>query len=214
MDTLTTDTMPLLDTFLAQWQSQTILDWSILVTALGYIWLAALGNRWCWPWGIVSCSIWAYADFFRYQLWADGILQLFYVGMGCWGFLTWKETAGPTGLQVRSWRWKRHVPVLLAGGMLSLLLGYLFERFTPTALPYPDSFITAFSILATYLTIRRVLENWIYWMLLDTAAAVLFLSRDALLAAVVMAVYTAVSFFGYRNWRRQQMAAPTGGSTL
>lgn len=221
MEPFTTALTAWSDTFLAQWHGQTILDWCILLTAIGYIWLAALGSRWCWPWGIVSCGTWAYADFFRYQLWADGVLQLFYVGMGVWGFLAWnrsapsadrERTAPQPDSPVQSWHWRRHIPILFAGGVLSLLLGYLFDTLTPTSLPYPDSFITAFSILATYLTIRRVLENWIYWIVLDSAAAVLFLSRDALLAALVMVVYTVISFAGYRNWRRQRVADQPGGS--
>jgi nicotinamide mononucleotide transporter len=196
---------------LEQLRQQTPLDWSITLTAILYVVLAARENNGCWPWGILSSLLWAYADFFRYNLWADGVLQLFYVGMGFWGFYAWAADRGQgteNQRRIQSWPLRYHLAVLAVGGLLGLLLGYSFKHFTPTALPYADSFITAFSILATVLTIKKVLECWLYWMVVDAAAVFLFLSRDALLVALVMLIYTAISVSGYISWRRK--ARPRG----
>lgn len=185
-------------------QSQTLLDWAITVTAIVYVWLAARQVAWCWVFGIVSCGLWAWADFARYNLWVDGILQLFYVGMGVWGLYAWKfGNASGEKLPVVQLPLRWHFGLLLAGAALTLALGFVFKKYTPTSLPYADSFITAFSILATFLTIRKVLESWLYWMVLDALAVFLFLSRDAVLVAGVMVVYTIVSVYGYRQWRRE-----------
>ncbi len=203
---------------ITQLEAQTILDWSITVTALIYVYLAARENVWCWVWGMVSCSLWAYADFARYNLWADGILQLFYVVMSAWGIYSWtlgggrkanKHTNNESAiseqntLTISTLPLKYHLLIFVAGSVLTLVLGYIFEKFTPTALPYPDSFITAFSIVATVLTVRKILENWLYWIVMDALAVFLFAARDAVLVAFVMAVYTVISIFGYLHWRRR-----------
>jgi nicotinamide mononucleotide transporter len=196
----------ILSSLFEQLRQQTPLDWSITLTAILYVVLAARENKWCWPWGILSSLLWAYADFFRYNLWADGVLQLFYAGMGFWGIYAWtggERQGAENHSQIQSWLMKQHLPILIAGGLLGLLLGYGFKHFTPTALPYADSFITAFSIFATVLTIRKVLECWLYWIVLDAAAVFLFLSRDALLVALVMLIYTGISVSGYISWRRK-----------
>lgn len=187
-----------------QIQSQTWLDGVITTTALIYVWLAAKEKIWCWAWGIVSCSLWAYADFARYNLWVDGILQIFYVGMGVWGLYSWRfGGAGKRELPIRRMPLQSHLGILAAGTILTLLLGLVFDKYTPTSLPYPDSFITAFSVIATFLTVRKVLENWLYWIVVDALAVFLFAARDALLIAVVMLAYTVIAIFGFTNWRRK-----------
>ncbi|TAK37205.1 MAG: nicotinamide riboside transporter PnuC [Saprospiraceae bacterium] len=187
-----------------QIQTQTWLDGAITVTALIYVWLAAKEKVWCWAWGIVSCSLWAWADFARYNLWVDGILQIFYVGMGAWGLYAWRfGGAGKKELSIRRLPWSSHLRILAAGAVLTLLLGLVFDRYTPTSLPYPDAFITAFSILSTFLTVRKVLENWLYWIAIDALAILLFAARDAVLIAFVMAVYAIIAIFGFITWRRR-----------
>lgn len=166
--------------------------------------MAARENAWCWVWGIISCSLWAYADFARYNLWVDGILQIFYVGMGVWGLYSWKfGTQGEQKVPISTLPARGHAGIFVVGLILTLVLGYVFDKYTPTALPYPDSFVTAFSILATLLTVRKVLENWLYWIFFDAIAVFLFLARDAMLVAVVMGIYTVISIFGYIRWRNQ-----------
>lgn len=184
--------------------NQTSLDWSILATAIIYVVLAARENAWCWAWGVISCSLLAYADFTKYNLQVDGYLQIFYVGMGIWGLYSWKFSKGKNkDLPISKMHWKEHLAVIAVGLLLTSIWGYIFSRFTDTALPYPDSFITAFSVLATFLTVRKKLENWLYWIVVDTLAIFLFASRGAALVAVVMGAYTFIATVGYFHWRNR-----------
>jgi nicotinamide mononucleotide transporter len=194
----------ILELFLAQVRSQTCLDWTITVTALVYIYLAAKENSWCWVWGIISCGLWAYADFFRYNLWVDGILQLFYTGMGFWGLYSWNwrnEFEKP--LAISTLPVAGHIKLVVVGLFLTVLMGFLFKKFTPTSYPYFDSLITAFSLLATWLAIRKILENWLYWIVFDALAAYLFWAKGAALVALVMVVYVVISIAGYIEWQRK-----------
>ena len=194
----------MLDSFLGQLSAQSPMDWAISITAIIYVVLAARENAWCWAWGIVSCGLWAYADFAKYNLWVDGILQLFYVVMGIWGLYVWKFGGSqkkelPIGRMVP----KEHFMTVASGLVLTLALGYVFSKWTPTALPYQDSFITAFSILATLLTVRKKLENWLYWIMADTLAVFLFAARGAVFFALVMLLYTIIAINGYLYWRKK-----------
>lgn len=196
--------MDLLHQLQEQFHSQTLLDWTITITALVYVWLAARERVSCWVWGIVSCGLWALADFFRYNLWVDGLLQLFYVGMGVWGLYNWRRGSAEQGpLPIRRMSAEEHGWLVFLGCVLTLVLGWIFDRYTSTALPYPDSFITAFSILATVLTVKKKLESWLYWVVVDFLAIFLFYTRGALLVSVVMAVYTMMAIFGYLSWRNK-----------
>ncbi len=197
----------LLQHFFEQMQTQTWLDWSITVTALIYVFLAAKEKVSCWIWGAVSCSLWAYADFTVYNLWVDGILQIFYVGMSLWGLYAWrfgKKADKPLAIHVMPIKY--HALIFVAGATLTALLGFVFDKYSPTSYPYPDSFITSFSILATVLTVRKVLENWLYWIVLDMLAVFLFAARDAVLVAMVMGIYSVIAVFGYLQWRKKWKA--------
>lgn len=186
-----------------QFRSQTLLDWAITFTALAYVVLAARENTWCWAWGILSAGLWAYADFACYNLWVDGLLQVFYLVMGVWGWFSWKRGPDKAGeLPVSSLSLRSHLPFVLAGLAFTFVLGFVFKSWTPTSFPFADAFITSFSILATWLTIRKVLESWLYWIFFDALAIGLFWAKDALLVAVVMLVYTGFAIFGYFNWRK------------
>ena len=200
------ETQQLLTDFVQQLQTQTLLDWAITGTALAYVWLAARENAWCWVFGIVSCGLWAWADFARYNLWVDGILQLFYVAMGVWGLYAWRSGGRATAtLRIQQLPMRSHLFLVLAGLALTLALGFLFKNYTPTSFPYADSFITAFSIIATLLTVKKVLENWLYWIVFDTLAVFLFWAKDAVMVAFVMIVYTLMAVYGYRKWKREML---------
>jgi nicotinamide mononucleotide transporter len=137
----------------------------------------------------------------------DGYLQLFYMAMGLWGFYAWKTGRQVNkALKIQVWPLRSHFFLLLAGLALTLALGFLFKNHTNTSYPYADSFITAFSIIATVLTVRKVLEGWVYWVVFDALAIFLFWAKGAVLVAFVMFVYTFMAAYAWWRWRREWAA--------
>jgi nicotinamide mononucleotide transporter len=99
---------------------------------------------------------------------------------------------------------KEHA-VLIAGGFaLTLVVGYFFGRYTAAASTYLDAFTTVFSILATYLVTRKILENWLYWIIIDTVYIYLYFSREGYLFALLNVVFVVVSVVGYLNWQKKK----------
>ncbi len=179
------------------------IDWAATLTALLYVILAARVNIWGWVWGIISCSLWAYASFVFYELWLDGLLQLFYVAMGVVGIYQWRY-GGREGsaMPIQTLRPAQHGWLLLGGLAASLLFGYFFDEYTPAAATYLDAFTTVFSVIATLILVKKVLENWLYWIVVDAVYAYLYASRGALLFALLMAVYVIIAAFAFFRWRR------------
>ncbi len=192
--------------FAEQLKTQSPLDWAITFTSLAYIWLAAKERPICWVFGIVSCGLWAWADFFNYNLWVDGLLQIFYVAMGFWGLYAWQSGREEAGSKIRVWPLKRHFSLILVGLALAVMLGFFFKKYTTTSFPYADALITAFSIIATILTIKKILEGWVYWVIFDALAIVLFWLKDAVLISFVMVVYTLMAAYAWRQWRQKLTA--------
>ncbi len=92
--------------------------------------------------------------------------------------------------------------------LLSSGSGYLLEKNTAAALPYLDSFTTWGALLTTWMVAKRVLENWLYWVVVDSAAIILYLDRELYLTALLMAVYVVLVIIGWFQWlplyRQQQ----------
>jgi nicotinamide mononucleotide transporter len=77
-------------------------------------------------------------------------------------------------------------------------------RNTDAAAPYLDSFVTWGSVITTWMVARRVIENWLYWIIVDGAGAWLFYSQGLSATALLFAIYLAIVVHGYIVWRRDQ----------
>jgi len=175
-----------------------------VIFGIAYVVLAAREKVACWFWGIISCGLWAYASFELYKLWVDAALQLFYVGMGFWGLYSWKFGGKRRQkLAIRVLPFPQHLKIFAAGIFLALLFGYFFDNYTPAAATYLDSFTTIFAIIATFLVVRKIMENWLYWIVIDALYTYLYLSRGAYLFALLMATYTLIAIAGFYIWKKE-----------
>lgn len=190
-------------TILAEAAALSWVDWVVAATALIYVVLAARGQVWCWFWGIISCSLWAYASFAFYDLYLDALLQLFYVAMAVVGIYQWKYGGqSGEGAPISRLSGRQHLAILAGGSLASLLFGYFFDEYTPAAATYWDAFTTVFSVIATLILVRKVLDNWAYWIITDLIYVGLYYSRGAYLFALVMVVYVAIAAFALVRWWR------------
>ena len=86
--------------------------------------------------------------------------------------------------------------------MLSLLSGTLLRSFTDAALPFLDALVTWGAVVATYMVAKKLLENWIYWLVIDSISILLFISRDLWLTACLFGIYIVIIIFGFRLWSK------------
>jgi nicotinamide mononucleotide transporter len=101
------------------------------------------------------------------------------------------------------WPIKYHLLNFGISATIALVLGLLFDNFTNQAYPYADAFTGVFSLAATFMVTKKVLENWIYWILIDAICIFLFAARDLYLSAVLFFVYTLIAIFGLFHWKKQ-----------
>ncbi len=169
-----------------------------------YIVLAARENIWCWLFGIVGSALSIYL-FILSKLYAESILYAYYVLAGFYGWWAWtndRDADREHQMSIITWAPKRHVWTIVLGVLLSLGLAFLLRRYTDAQFPVVDAHTTIFSFIATYLVTRKVLSNWVYWIVIDAVSIGLYAGRGLYLYALLMAVYTVIAIYGYRAWRR------------
>ena len=90
----------------------------------------------------------------------------------------------------------------IAFSLLFAALKVLLERFTDSPVPGWDSFITSLSITATWMLARKIYEHWFLWIVVNTAATVLFLTRGLYPTVILYVIYGIMSFAGLKAWRK------------
>jgi nicotinamide mononucleotide transporter len=181
---------------------QNWLESTAVIFAILYLILAVKQNILCWTAGIISSILY----FFIMQtagLYMEACLQVFYVAMGIYGWSQWRVSdAKHSSFVVNTWSKYEHVSAISIILALSLLSGCLLERFTDAALPFLDALVAWGAVVATYMVAKKLLENWIYWFVIDATSIFLFIERGLWLSAILFATYLVIIFFGYQSWNK------------
>jgi nicotinamide mononucleotide transporter len=176
--------------------------WEAIAVILGiaYLLLAVREHSACWYAAFVSSIIFLVL-FWDVSLLMESGLQAYYVGMAVYGWWRWQRRAGAEGsLQIRRWHSYQHAIAVTAIVAGSLASGWLLSENTQAALPYLDSFTTWGAILTTWMVTQKILENWLYWLVIDAASIYLYLDRELYLTAALFVIYIIIALFGYRQW--------------
>ena len=106
--------------------------------------------------------------------------------MAFYGYYNWNKK--DQTLEITQWSVKTHLLILTLGAVLIFLTGFFLSTYTSAQMPIIDSFTTIFSLFATYMVIKKVLENWLYWIVIDIISVFLYDSRDLHLSAVLFII--------------------------
>ena len=182
-----------------------LLNWieiTAVFLAILYLVLAVKQNILCWICGIIS-SILYFFIMRSAGLYMEAYLQIFYVFMGFYGWSQWqKAPKNNVNFEVNTWSQSQHFIALSIILILSFLSGTLLRNFTDAALPFLDALVTWGAVAATYMVAKKLLENWIYWFVIDSISILLFISRDLWLTAFLFCIYIVIIIFGYRLWSK------------
>jgi nicotinamide mononucleotide transporter len=175
-----------------------VTELSAVILGFAYLILISFSQRIAWIFGILSSAIYVYMAFIG-AIYLQAGLQFVYVVLGVFGFINWGKSAET---KLKMWSLKKHLLVGIPTLLLALTLGFIFSK-TNQKLPYLDAFISAFAILATFLTTKSILENWLYWIVLNLLSMYLWYEQDLQLTVVLFAVNTLMAVFGFILWRKK-----------
>lgn len=186
--------------FIQQLQQTSWLEWLGFVSTIACIYLAAKENILNWPISILSIIISAVL-YFQSHLFGDFALQFYFLFTAFYGWWFWftkkKEKERPiVSIKTRHW-----VIVIIIVVLLTLILGYLLAKYTPSNVPYQDGFCTAVSLVAQIMLTRKILENWILWILVDICYVPLLIYKNLNIYALLYAILVVIALKGYLDWR-------------
>ncbi len=178
-----------------------------VVFAVAYLVLAVRQNIWCWPAAIVSVIL-SFVVFYDARLVMEAALQVFYLAMGVYGWRQWRQGgADGDGVDVHWWPLRLHALSVVLIVILTLAFGRMLIG-TDAAWPYLDSFTTVGAIVTTWMVTRKIIENWIYWFVIDGVSIYVYLERGLYFYAALFAVYLVLVVIGFIQWHADSRAAP------
>ncbi|MDA8607864.1 nicotinamide riboside transporter PnuC [Gammaproteobacteria bacterium] len=174
-----------------------------VVLAILYLVLAVKQNILCWVCGIIS-SVLYFFIMRSVGLYMEAYLQIFYVFMGFYGWSQWKiKTSNTSNFVVNTWNKSQHLFATSMILMLSIISATMLRFFTDAALPFLDALVTWGAVVATYMVAKKLLENWIYWLVIDSISIFLFISRGLFPTAFLFGIYIIIIIYGYRSWSKK-----------
>jgi len=180
---------------------------SVLFSVL-YLVLAIRESLWCWPAAFLS-SVLTLAVVLGVRLYSEVVLNVYYAAMAVYGWYQWHyggRTRGAAQLPISIWPLKMHALAIGGSLALSAAVGLLMSRYTQAAFPYLDAFVTVFSVVTTYLVARKILENWLYWLVVDSLALYVYWQRELYFFVALFALYLVLVVIGLVRWHRDWRA--------
>jgi nicotinamide mononucleotide transporter len=173
-----------------------------------YLVLAIRESLWCWPAALLS-SLLTIAVMYDARLYSEAGLNVYYAGMAVYGWYQWRYgglRGGNRELPIAVWPLKLHVAAIGGSVAGSIVIGSLMSRGTDAAFPYLDAFVLVSSLVTTYMVARKILENWLYWLVIDSVSLYLYWERGLFLYAWLFALYLVLVVIGFVRWQRDWRA--------
>lgn len=173
------------------------------ILSIVYLYLSIKQKISLWIFGFL-CSAMYVVVFFQSKFYADMSLQFYYLGVSVYGWINWKRGKLQTGHDLPVKRTTARMALII--GLISVVIfaiySYILIHFTDSPLPKADSFTTALSIVATWMLARKILENWLLWIVVDAASAGMYFYKELYPTAILFVVYTIMAVIGYWQWRK------------
>lgn len=186
------------------------MDWSwilqIVGTTLGiiYLWLEYKANIWVW---VVSASMAVVHGslYLNAGIYADAAMQLYYLLAAIYGLMVWRR--GADGKSKDSGRIKHTpsgwvLPLVAVYMVLHAALYFVLTEFTDSTVPFLDAMSTALCVVATWMLSRKLVEQWLVWLVVDMISVGLYLYKGIPITAGLYTLYCVLAVAGYLRWRR------------
>ncbi|UKJ08411.1 nicotinamide riboside transporter PnuC [Solitalea lacus] len=189
--------------------------WGTIAGALA-VWLSSKANIWSWPLGLINVVLFFFI-FYQIQLYPDMFLQVFFFITNVIGWWTWthpkpEQSDHRHELKVSYTQAKLLLMLLGLGLGATYAIGHMAQNLhnwfpvifkQPSAFPYLDSFVLSFSIIGTFMMIRKKIECWILWIAVDVICTYIYYIKGVKLISIEYFVFCIIAAFGYWYWNKE-----------
>ena len=200
------------DSILLTFASHPFTESAAIIFSLVYISLAARGNIWCWLAGFI-CTFFYTFIFIYLKIDSQVILNVIYMVLSVVGWMVWLAPLKPKQKSLFvHWPIRDHLQFFVGSLVVAICLRYVIPSWFDESYTLIESWIFCASLLATVLTIYRVIESWLYWIVIDIISLGIYWQSQE--NSILWLYFTSLvlAIYGYRNWnnyRKQDLLRVT-----
>ncbi|MDD3740680.1 MAG: nicotinamide riboside transporter PnuC [Bacteroidales bacterium] len=190
--------------FVLEWLN---LNWiEVTAAALGLfgIFLQIRQNHWYWLTSIIMVSFYIVV-FYDSRFYADMSFQFYYLIVSIYGWYFWlsgrrkNNTENLVAYKLKPVQWLYTLGISV---IMFFAIYFILKNFTNTDVAMGDAFTTSLSIVATWLLARKIIENWLFWIVVDLVSSGLYIYKALYPTAILFVVLTVLAVVGYYKWKR------------
>lgn len=176
-----------------------LIEWLAVVFSVLYLILAIFQLRLCWIAQGIGALLYVRL-MMQTGLYYEATLNLVYFILGVKGFFNWSRD-NKQKIVIHTLPLIRHVQIIGGFSILAVLCYLLrVSSLQINLVVFLDSIIFCFSLLTTWMAVNKVLENWLYWVVIDALAVWVFWQKALYPTALLFLVYIFLALWGAVSW--------------
>jgi len=174
-----------------------------LILSLIYLYLSIKQKISLWIFGFLSSALYIVV-FFQSKFYADMSLQFYYLVISVYGWFNWKNGKPGHGSELPASKTSKRMIIQLTIASIVIYVIYyvILAKFTDSTIPKADSLVGMLSVVGTWMLARKLIENWLVWIVADGIATGLFFYKGLYPTAVLFIIYTVMALIGYLQWKK------------
>lgn len=176
----------------------TLLGFFASLFGLIYCLGAVYEKSWSWYAGIVNVILYGYYCY-SIKLYGELGLQAVYLVLSIVGLLNWNLNK-----EDKISYSKAELLVVVGFSLLVFAICYIFllQSIFHSLFPVVDGLLVALSLGATYLAIRKKIENWVIWIPVNFSYVILYIIVGEWPLVIQFLVFGIMAVFGFLTWNR------------
>lgn len=178
------------------------------VCGISYTFLAGKGRVSCYLFGVCGSGFYSYLSFIN-NFWGNLVLYLcYYIPMQILGFFKWKKHLKTGSNEIEKIRLsnKERLYTLLLTVFACLVVAFVLNILHDKN-PIVDAVTTVGSVAGMYFTVRRAIEQWYAWLIVNFLSTLMWLQvllqGEKVYATVIMwATYTLLAVYFCIVWHK------------
>lgn len=189
-----------------------LLEFIAVFTGILSVWFSRLENIWVYPIGLINTVIYIYLSF-KYSLLGEASVNFYYTVVGIYGWILWarKDQAKQHLLRITASsksEWLQHVGFFsFFYAAVFFCLTFLKKDFAPQAIPWADAFASATAYTGMWLSARKKLESWIWYIATNFASIPLYFVKHLVFTSFYFIILLILAIAGLIEWQHREKAS-------
>ncbi len=174
-----------------------------------YTIIAGKGKISCYLFGLTGSVCYIYLSFIN-SLWGNMLLYLlYYIPMQILGIFKWKKHLKKESNEIAKIKLNINQRFKLCIiGFLGCIISIIILQYFNDKSPIIDGITTFLSILGMYLTVKRAIEQWVVWMIVNGLSLLMWLNlvingTKAYSTILMWGVYFILAIYFYIQWEKE-----------